>query len=383
MSRRSGSPVDAQGVASRMLALEVLRRIGDDGAYANLALGAELAESGLDQADRNFVTDLVYGTVRMQRALDYEADQFLSSDPPPAARRALRLGIYQLRYRSDIPAYATVSATVEATPKRFRGLLNAVLRKVSRSSPTFPDLATELSYPTWLVKLLERDLGSAKAHAALRSMNVAARVHKRADGYVQDIASQMVTDAVGASDGELILDCCAAPGGKATGLAEVGATVLAGDLHGQRVGLIVSNAERLGLSNVCALQMDALHPPVAKGSLDKVLVDAPCSGLGVLRRRADARWRVRPDQVDRLAELQLRILRASVPLLKPGGELIYSVCTLTKAESTGVDARLAKEVPELVALEAPPGDWEQWGRGSILLPTDERDGMCLFRYSVA
>jgi 16S rRNA (cytosine967-C5)-methyltransferase len=364
------------------LALEVLKRVDDDGAYANLALSAELAGAGFDQADRNFATDLVYGTVRMQRALDHEADQFLNSDPPPVARRALRLGVYQLRHRGDIPAYAAVSATVEATPKRFRGLLNAVLRKVSGSEPDFPDLATELSYPTWLVEILERDLGKQRAHDALSSMNVPARVHKRPDGYVQDLASQMVTEAVAAGAGEIILDACAAPGGKATGMASAGAFVFAGDIHEQRVGLIASNAQKLGLDSVWPLQMDAKRPPVAPGSLDAVLVDAPCSGLGVLRRRADARWRVQPAQIDRLPNLQLDILRASVPLLKPGGRLVYSVCTLTAAESTGVDERLAEAVPELVPMDPPEGEWQPWGRGAILLPDADHDGMCLFRYHV-
>ncbi len=371
-----------EGVASRKLALEVLRRIEDEGAYANLVLSAELDNSGLTQPDRNFVTDLVYGTVRMQRALDWEADQFLKSDPPPAARRALRLGIYQLRHRDDIPDYAAVSASVEAAPKRFRGLLNAVLRKVSRNEPSFPNTGTEFSYPDWVVDRLHADLGPKVALDSLRSMNNPARVNKRADGYVQDVASQLVVDAVESKPAEIVLDVCAAPGGKATGVAHQGSFVVAGDLNEQRAGLIRQNYSRLGQSNVSALVMDALRPPIRPGSVDVVLVDAPCSGLGVLRRRADARWRVQPAQVDRLARLQRGILRSSVPLLKPGGRLIYSVCTLTKAESIGVDDSIAEEFPDLDVIDSPGGPWQPWGRGSILFPDDEHDGMTLFRYQL-
>ncbi len=377
-----GKSNSIEGVASRQLALEVLRRIEDEGAYANLVLSGELDNSGMTQTDRKFVTDLVYGTVRMQRALDWEADRFLKSAPPPAARRALRLGIYQLRHRDDIPDYATVSASVEAAPKRFRGLLNAVLRKVSGSTTSFPNIGTELSYPDWVIDRLNTDLGSEVALDALRSMNNPARVNKRADGYVQDVSSQLVVDAVESRPAEIVLDVCAAPGGKATGVAHQGSFVVAGDIAEKRAGLIRQNYLRLGQSNVSALVMDALTPPIRPGSVDVVLVDAPCSGLGVLRRRADARWRVRPAQVDRLARLQHRIVRSSVPLLKPGGRLIYSVCTLTVAESIGVDDLIAEEFPDLDVID-PPGDpWQPWGRGSILFPDDEHDGMTMFRYQL-
>jgi 16S rRNA (cytosine967-C5)-methyltransferase len=129
------------------------------------------------------------------------------------------------------------------------------------------------------------------------------------------------------------------------------------------------------------LVADALHPPYRPGSFDRVLVDAPCSGLGALRRRPDARWRITPDAVTRLARLQVDLLHAALPLLAPGGVLVYSVCTLTDAESVDVDARIAAELPQLRPDADLPAPWVPHGRGGRLLPqTIGSDGMCAFRY---
>jgi 16S rRNA (cytosine967-C5)-methyltransferase len=369
------------GVEARRTALEVLARVEDDGAYSNLVLGPVLDRSGLGAQDRGFVTDLVYGTLRRQRALDHLADRFLSSDPPPAARRVLRLGAYQLVERDDIPDYAAVASTVDAAPKRFRGLANAVLRKIATAPVVYPDDATRLSYPDWVVQQLVSDLGEADAFAALEAMNEPASATVRADGYVQDLASQWVVDLVDARPGERVVDLCAAPGGKATGLAHRGATVVAADLQAHRVGLIADNARRLGLPGVLALVADAAHPPFRPASADRVLLDAPCSGLGVLRRRPDARWRLDPATPRRLAALQRRLLDAAVELVAPGGVLVLSVCTLTAAESLGLDEHLAAEHPDFEALAAPGEPWVPWGRGAMLLPQAAgTDGMCCFRY---
>lgn len=366
---------------SRKVALDVLARVEDGGAYANLVLSPLLERSGLESADRAFVTDLVYGTLRRQRALDHLVDRFLTSPPPPAARRSLRLGAYQLAERPDVPSYAAVSATVDATPKRFRGLVNAVLRKVAQAPFEYPDDATAWSYPDWIVERLRSDLGADRADAALLEMNQPPDVTVRDDGYVQDLGSQLVVRAVEAGPNDRVIDLCAAPGGKATGIAGQGAVVLAADLQEARVGLMARNVARLGAGDVLCLVADAGHPPFRPRSADRVLLDAPCSGLGVLRRRPDARWRLEPAAVERLAALQRQLVDTAVTLLAPGGVLVYSVCTLSRPETIGVDDHLAARHPDLVPLPAPEDPWEPWGRGALLLPQRAgTDGMFLARY---
>ena len=369
-------------MTARALALDVLDRI-DGGAYANLVLGAALDRSGLGPSDRRFATDLVYGTTRMRRACDYLVDRFLARPVEARVRNALRLGAYQLAFGGVAP-HAAVAETVEVAPRRARGLVNAVLRRVADAPVAWPDDATRLSVPDWVLARLTEDLGPEDAEAALASMNEPATVAARADGYVQDPASQQVAAAVGVRPGELVLDLCAAPGGKATAMAGAaqGVRVVAADVREGRTGLVAANAARVGVAErLAVVAADGTRPPWRAGVFDRVLVDAPCSGLGTLRRRADLRWRVDPDAVVRLAGLQHGLVAAAADLVRPGGTLVYSVCTLTAAESLAIDDRLAGERPDLVPL-APPGEpWRPWGRGAVLLPQAAgTDGMCLFRY---
>lgn len=370
------------GVPARRLALDVLARVEDDGAFANLALAAALDRSELSDVDRGFATDLVYGTLRRRRAVDHLADRFLTSDPPPAARRALRLGVYQLVHRDDIPDHAAVSATVDASPKRFRGLVNAVLRRVAAAPVDYPDAATRLSYPDWVVDRLVEDLGRERALAALEAMNEPARPTVRADGYVQDLASQWVASLVPSAPGSKVVDLCAAPGGKATAVAARGAFVVAADLRPHRVGLVVDNVRSTGASGVAPVVADARTPPLRPGGIDAVLLDAPCSGLGVLRRRADARWRLDREAPERLSALQKELVDAAVELLAPGGVLVYSVCTLTAVESLAIDEHVAARHPHLVPMDPPGEPWVDHGRGSLLLPQAAgTDGMFVARYT--
>ena len=376
-------PPAVPGVAARRVAAEALARIAGGGAYANLVVPAMLERSELEPRDRAFVTDLVYGTTRMQRACDWLVDRYLP-DPDrvdTGARAWLRLGAFQLAMLGT-PPHAAVGTTVEAAPKRIKGLLNAVLRKVASSLPvTWPDDSIRLSQPDWIVARLTRDLGAHDALDALAAMNLPAEVTVRADGYVQDLASQWVADAVGAGAGDRIADLCSAPGGKATALAQAGAHVVAVDLRPSRAGLVAANAQRLGLTSTLEVVVaDATRPPFPEGSFDKVLLDAPCSGLGALRRRPDARWRIEESDVEALAALQAQLVDAALALLRPGGELTYSVCTLTRAESEGIDAHLAAAHDELVALEPPGAPWRPLGRGAVLLPQDAgTDGMYILR----
>jgi 16S rRNA (cytosine967-C5)-methyltransferase len=378
-SRTAPTP-DAAGVTARRVALDALVRIETDDAYANLVLRHILDRADLDDSrDRALVTDLVYGTTRMRRACDALVAPYLQREIDPPVRAALRLGTYQI-HMAGIPPHAAVSSTVGAVPPKVRGFVNAILRRVASTQPSWPDDATRLSYPDWIVERLRHDLGREQADGAMEQMNLAPHVHHRADGYTQDLASQWVADLVGASEGDRVADLCAAPGGKATAIAANGAWVAATDLRRSRVGLVVSNVETTGGRDVAVAVGDALAPPFAPASFDRVLVDAPCSGLGVLRRRADARWRIAADDVTRLAELQRRIVDRAADLRRLGGVLVYSVCTLTAEETFGVDEHLASTRPDLAPLD-PPGDpWIPWGRGALLLPqAADTDGMMVLR----
>jgi 16S rRNA (cytosine967-C5)-methyltransferase len=365
--------------AARRVALDVLDRI-DGGAYANLVLSGELERSGLAPIDRRFVTDLVYGTTRRRRSCDFLVDRFLARPVDGRVRNALRLGAYQLAF-AGVPPHVAVGETVAVAPRPAQGLVNAVLRRVADAPRAWPDDATRLSVPDWVLSALTTALGRDRAIAAIEAMNDPATVSTRADGYVQDPASQWVAAAVGARAGERVLDLCAAPGGKATALAAAGADVVASDLRPARVRLIRANAARVGADGVAVLAADGTRPPFRPHSFDRVLVDAPCSGLGTLRRRPDLRWRVEPDALDRLATLQRRLLGAAADLVGPGGTLVYSVCTLTIDESTAVDDWLAAARPDLVPTPPPESPWTPWGRGAILLPQAAgTDGMAVFRY---
>jgi 16S rRNA (cytosine967-C5)-methyltransferase len=360
---------------ARSLALDALDRIDPGGAYANLLLPELLARSGLAPRDRHFVTELVYGTTRMRRACDFLVDRFLTRDLDPRVRNALRLGAYQLHFLAMAP-HAAVGETVEAAPKAARGLVNAVLRRVASNPVVWPDDATRLSFPDWVVEQLTADLGPVDATAALETMNLAPPVTEREDGYVQDLASQWVAESVGAQAGERVADLCAAPGGKATLLAATGAVVVAADIRPARVGLVRDN-ERAGLPLHLAVA-DAARPPFPPGSFDRVLIDAPCSGLGTLRRRPDARWRLDAGAPVRLGAVQRRLVDAAVDLVRPGGHLVYSVCTLTDVESLAVDEHLAATHPDLVADPSPGAPWQPHGRGARLLPqAADTDGMYL------
>ena len=436
--RTTAPPRPPRPVDPRALALTALAQI-DEGGFANLVVPALLASSGMSERDRGFATTLVYGTTRMRRALDLLVDRFVMRELDGATRNALRLGAHQLHHLGT-PPHAAVSATVAVAPPRSRGLVNAVLRRVAEAPVAWPDDATRLSYPDWVVARLTDDLGRDEALAALEQMNEPASATVRDDGYTQDLASQWVATAVGAQAGERVADGCAAPGGKATLLASPGAFVLASDLDPKRVALIAENVARLGLrpsghaidrspdadvprpssdevlrasghvdgrhpdadvprpvwhahdrppddrqleptrGAVGIAVADGTRPPWRTASFDRVLVDAPCSGLGVLRRRPDARWRVTPEDVHRLVPLQQALLEAAIALLVPGGTLAYSVCTVTAVETLGIDTWLAGNHPDLVPFDHLGERWRPHGRGDLLLPQDHgTDGMFVLR----
>lgn len=376
-------------VSARAVAWSALVRIDHEGAFANLVLPSMLDGTTLSKEDRGFVTDLVYGTTRQRRACDAAIDRFITTEPDPEIRTLLRLGAYQLLFAGTAP-HAAVGETVELAPRRIRGFVNAILRRVASNPMVWASEAEALSYPDWIVDRFRAEMDDEDARASLAIMNEPAPVTRRADGYVQDLASQWVVDAVGAEPGESILDMCAGPGGKASGLAATGARVVAADFQEHRARLVERNANSLGLP-ISVVVADGCQSPFAPGSFDRVLLDAPCSGLGALRRRADARWRIQPTDLGILEDLQQRLLAAAATLVRPGGVLVYSVCTITRSESIG------HHTPEgLVVIGrdgggvAPtlPAIWKEFGSGFRVLPHEYRtdaartgsDGMTLLRY---
>ena len=360
---------------ARQVAYDALLRIDHEGAYANLVLPAMLSRSTLHEQDRKFVTELVYGTTRMRRSCEALVERFVLTEPDPDIRTLLRLGAYQLAF-AGVARHAAVGETVELAHPKVRGFVNAVLRRVADTPMVWSDEAERLSYPDWIVERFTSELGEFEALAALECMNEPPLVNERPDGYIQDLGSQWVADLVGAQPGQSILDLCAAPGGKATSMAANDAFVIGADLQPQRAALVVENAHRLGY-HLPVVVADGTAPPFASGSFDSVLIDAPCSGLGTLRRRPDARWRIRPEDIDDLVALQRRLLDAAAPLVKPGGTLVYSVCTITSVESIGHPTPDGFEVIS-DGVEDP---WQPFDKGFRLLPQNaDTDGMVIIRY---
>ena len=368
---------------TRALALKVLGRIERDSAFANLALRAALDDSELDERDKALVTELVYGVTRMRRACDFLIDRFISKKLHPDVRTILRLGTYQLHWM-NIPDHAAVNGSVSLAPKWATGLCNAVLRKVAKETIDWPTKAIEYSYPDWIVERLESDLGEAEAREALKCMNSSKSAVHREDGYFQDAASQMVSNLL-TQEGNWgegpVIDVCAAPGGKASAAVSAGFSVIAADSSFKRLKLARSNSQKLNIKLPLVVS-DGIDLPFRQGEASRVIVDAPCSGLGVLRRRADARWRIKEEDIDVLADLQLKLLCSAFTMVKPGGLLIYSVCTLTNSETIRVDEKF-RNLVNVEGVGDLPHPWREHGRGGMILPQDlDSEGMSVFCYRV-
>jgi 16S rRNA (cytosine967-C5)-methyltransferase len=374
---------------ARRAAFRVLLRVFEDGSYADRALRSEA--SALDARDRALAQRLAYGAVQRVRTLDHALDVLgrrRTSRLDPPVRAALRLGAYQLGYVDGVPRYAAVNESVElvraAGLERAVAFTNAVLRRLGEGlrplldalpESTAREAALRHSYPDWVAEVWERDLGIEQAIALMRAQNepaelvvrlVCGELEGRADPVVpgawhvervdeeavaggrvwpQSRASQLVGLAVGARDGERTLDLCAAPGGKATMLR---GEVVAVEVNEARARELEETVRRLDRGNVRVVVADGRELPPELDAFDRALVDAPCSGLGVLDRRPDLRWRAEP-----LPGLQLELLRAAAGRVRPGGTIVYSVCTVNADESEAVvdasglevDASLADEWP--------------------------------------
>jgi 16S rRNA (cytosine967-C5)-methyltransferase len=361
----------------------------EEGAYADRAL--RTAAAGLDDRDRALAQRLAYGAVQRARTLDHAIERLGRRrvhrlDPP--VRAALRLGAYQLAFVDGVARYAAVNESVElvrrAGLERAVAFTNAVLRRLADGiSPLLEELpektaaeaALKHSYPDWIAGIWWRDLGADQALALMRALNEPGRpvvrlVRGEIDGtpdadvpgawhvdrvdeaalaegriWPQSAASQLAGLAVGARAGERTLDVCAAPGGKATMLA---GEVTAVEVNEARARELVETARRLEAPDVRVVVADGRDLPTELTAFDRALVDAPCSGLGVLNRRPDLRWRAEP-----LPELQLDLLRAAAERVRPGGTIVYSVCTINADESEAVVDASGLEVDTTLAEEWP------------------------------
>jgi 16S rRNA (cytosine967-C5)-methyltransferase len=362
---------------ARRAAYEVLMRVFEQDAYADRVF--RTAAEGRDERERAFAQRLAYGAVQRVLTLDHAIDTLgkrpvRKLDPP--VRAALRLGAYQIGYTDTAPhaaANESVELVREAKLERATAFTNAVMRRLSEGMRTLldslPDGPLKESYPDWIYDTWVRDLGHDDAIALMRAGNEpletvvrvvrgdpprnaestdvpgAYRVERvddlgLAEGRIwpQSRASQLAGIVVGSQDGERILDVCSAPGGKTTQLR---GEVTAVELDPHRASELRANLELLGAKNVTVVEADGTQLPPDLRGFDRALVDAPCSGLGVVSQRPDLRWRAKP-----LPELQLALLRAAAERVKPGGTVVYSVCTINADENEAiVDASGLDVVP--------------------------------------
>ena len=402
-------------MTARQLALRVLVRVFEEDAYADRAFRGEAEHAGLDERDRAFAMQLAYGAVQRVRTLDH-AIEALARRPmrklDPPVRAALRLGAYQLGYLDGVPVHAAVDETVElvrqAGLERAVPFTNAVMRRLTvglrdllAALPelAFQDAALRHSYPDWIAEAWWRELGPEAALALMRAQNEpaerAVRVYRpelhaveglpdpdlpgalivdRVPGdwieqgiaWPQSRASQLAGLAVGALSGERVLDLCAAPGGKTMQLASVAAVVVAVEQHEARAAELTETVRRFGFTNVDVHCASGTALPGGLTGFDRVLVDAPCSGLGTLANHPDLRWRAAP-----LPDVQLELLRAAAVRVRRGGTITFAVCTMHRAENEAVVDALGFPYDDLGA------EWPRYRhprRPELLLTLPHRDG---------
>ena len=387
----------------RLAATKILFDVAANGAYSNVALAQTLRAEKFGDLDRKFCTELVYGTVKAGASLDWKISKYLNRPLAKVDEKilaVLRVGMYQIFFLDRVPNSAAVNESVELT-KKFCGLgaskfVNGVLRAAVREPhksdfPTGDDLkslALRNFHPLWLVKLFAEEFGldatkkilafdntepslclrvnflkttREKILTALKNFGMEAepstlapegiicRGHGALDKFqplrdglcqVQDESSMTAARLLNPQAGEFVIDCCAAPGGKSTHLAELmknRGRIVAADIYETKLEHIKANAQRLGIKIIEPLLIDARAiGEKFFNQADKVLVDAPCSGLGVLRRKADIRWKKFPDELNDLPALQEKILSSAAQTLKHEGILVYSTCTIIQRENEAV-----------------------------------------------
>ncbi len=394
--------------SSRQAALDILLQVYERGAYSNLALNAALERGDVPRQEQPFLTMLVYGVLEQTVLLEYQLEQYLTRPfrkLTPRLAVILRMGAYQILFAEKIPAAVAINESVNLAKKNgcafAAGMVNAVLRKVAAHGIVLPPYDDAVAYcnvktgfPVWLLERWRRDYGeetmrllaegshdgacdvrvntlktTAQAlQKALEAEGVSFRpllqlpdalrftepVNHRAspafaegEYHVQGAASQLCCQALDVRPGDTVLDLCAAPGGKPFTLAQQmknRGSILACDVHGNRLPLIEKGAERLGITIVKTMRNDATAPNEALGQYDRILCDVPCSGFGLTDKKHEIRFKT-AQEVDKLPEIQYSIMKTAASCLKPDGVLVYSTCTIHRAENEDVVLRFLEEHP--------------------------------------
>lgn len=400
----------------RRLASDIIYQITEYNAYANLALEKGLKDVALSQLDKNLVTELVNGTIRMLKHLDWVLNSFLQKDITslnPHIRSILRFSLYQIFFMDKIPAYAIVNEAVELAKVKTNGnlakLVNGVLRNIlrNRDNITYPEvntrgfLAVYYSHPEWLVNILldtysfleceeiliynnsrpnlqlranllktNRDeliKGLAEEGLActphpyipmginieqLNTSITATEAYQKGHFYIQNVGSILASIILDPRPEELIYDLCSGVGGKATHLAELmgnNGDVRCYDIYEHKLSILNNNAKRLGINIITTNQKDVLAIN-ADRLADKVLLDVPCSGLGVLNRRSDLRWHKDREDISSLAELQYSLLVKASQLVRTEGLLLYTTCTINSAENEDIIKRFLENYADFALV---------------------------------
>ena len=431
-----------EGIAARRTALKVIRQVTENGAYASLALDAALKNCGLSGPDRRLVSRLVYDTLDRMIWLDWVLSQVMAKpDTDIKLKNILRLGACQILLEDRIPDSAATNLCVQLCTELgmpgLKGVCNGILRNLirKRNSLHFPDAekepekaaALEHSIPEWLYRKIREDYGALTDRIlAFRNteegwtvrpnllktddegfenllnrkiwkkekadiphawkIRGAIDIARDADYLggnfsIQSGGSMIACLAMDVRPGQHILDCCAAPGGKACFLAEMmngTGRVQAWDIHEHRVSLIEAQVRRLGLENVRPMVRDALKiREDMLGTMDGVLLDAPCSGLGFLSQKPDLKLRVTEESIRELTGIQERMLDAVCGYVKPGGTLVYSTCSILKDENERQADRFLKQHPEFEEIQLPvciPSRYRGNGKCGLQL-LECRDGL--------
>jgi 16S rRNA (cytosine967-C5)-methyltransferase len=317
---------------ARDLAFRVLKKV-HGGGYASDLLRHE--SEALDTRDAGLAEAIVMGVLRYQGQLDFLIGYFAGRKQPKLdldVRIALHMGIYQLRYLDRIPPHAAVMESVELVKTGHptsAGFVNAVLRKVNKGPVKWPDRATELSLPPWMLARWDKQFGAEAAEKIARAALIEPEVNINPEtGRQQDVGAQSIVPLLDIEPGMTVLDLCAAPGNKTAQAIAAGAHVVACDRYLKRIADVPDTAARVVL--------DATQPLPFSKKFDRILIDAPCSGTGTLGRNPEIKWRLKPGDANIFSSRQRAILDQARRFMKPGGRIVYSTCSLENEENQNV-----------------------------------------------